>query len=88
MGGMDNNTSRSLTSAKHKSKEYHAKQNEALYKQYLASGAQYTCTFEDWKSPKKNKSNTKKQKPLTKKQLKERGYFDKLTTLNRSVRWK
>lgn len=86
MGGMNNETSVNLTRAKYKSKEYHAKQNDKLYKEFLESGSQYTCTFLEWKQSRKKKPESKKQKPLTKQQLKERGYNTK--SLNESVRWK
>ena len=46
---MDNKTSRELSKAKFKSKNYHTKNNQKLYKEYMESGAQFTKTFLEWK---------------------------------------
>lgn len=88
MGGMDNKISVSLSKAKNDSRNFHAKRNNELYKEYLNSGSQFTCSFIDWKksNKKKKKRPEKKQRPLTKKELQERGYNTK--TLNQTCRWK
>ena len=49
MGGMDNKTSIGLTKAKQNRRKYHATKNEALYKEYLQSSAQYKMTFVEFK---------------------------------------
>jgi hypothetical protein len=87
MGGMDNKTSVGISRAKQDSKNYHAKRNNDLYKEYLNSGSQYTCSFNDWKQTnKKKKKPEKMQRPLSKKELQDRGYNTK--TLNQTCRWK
>lgn len=50
---MDNKTSRQITHAKGRSRNYHLKGNTALYKEYTASSDQYLMTFVEWK--KKNR---------------------------------
>jgi hypothetical protein len=54
MGGMNNKTSREVSSAKQKSKRYHLNRNEKLYKEYLESSQQYIQSFVDWKRSKRN----------------------------------
>ena len=48
MGKM-NKTSKELSKARGKSLSYHANRNGKLYEEYLASGAQFTKTFVEWK---------------------------------------
>jgi hypothetical protein len=88
MSGMNNKTSKELSSAKLESMKYHSKKDQELYQQYLESNDQYSKTFLKWKQDKnkKNIRHGKMQKPLTPEQLKERGYNTK--NLNQSCRWK
>lgn len=72
MGGVDNNTSRELTGAKQRSRKYHAKINEQLYKEYMESDKQFSQTFLDWKREKLQPDKPKEeptQRPWTKKEL-------------------
>lgn len=74
MGGVDNRTSRELTSAKQKSRAYHSKINEQLYKEYIESDKQFSQTFAEWKREKTQKGRRPRkeepmQRPKTKKEL-------------------
>ena len=89
MGGMDNETSVTLAQAKQKSREYHAKKNERLYKEYSLSNDRFKISFSEWKDSQKRvqkSKNERMQKPLSDKELKKRGYSTK--SLNQTCRWK
>ena len=88
MGGMNNRTSKEAAAAKSASQEFHAKQNEKLYQEYLDSGKEHTQTFLEWKNAKRGKrpKKGKMQKPLSPEE--KRQVTLRQRTLNQNVRWK
>lgn len=64
MGGVDNRTSRELTSAKQRSRAYHSKINEQLYKEYIESGKQFSQTFAEWKREKTQDTRRSRKEPM------------------------
>ena len=85
---MDNSLSRELSKAKRESAKFHAKTDDELYQEYIASNEQYKKSFLEWKHVRNGRKikQEKMQKPLTPEQLKERGYTTK--SLNQNCRWK
>ena len=88
MGGMNNKTSKELSAAKIASREFHANQNEKLYKEYLNSEQQHIQTFLEWKNSGKDNpiKKEKMQKPLSAREKRQVTLRER--TLNQRVRWK
>jgi len=58
MGGYDNETSRSLSKAKQKSRDHHYHKNRKLYEEYTSGKFQYLMSFSDYKKKVKKRKTT------------------------------